>query len=145
MIGRNISSLLAASALVLGGGAALAQQGGRPLNVTLSGTAEVPGPGDPDGRGTARVRINLGKQQICYNLSVSNIVPATAAHIHEGSSTEAGPVVVTLTPPTRGSSNGCVAIERELAQRILRSPTNFYVNVHNEPFPKGAVRGQLGK
>jgi hypothetical protein len=72
-------------------------------------------------------------------------VPATAAHIHEGSSTEAGPVVVTLTAPTRGSSNGCVAIERELAQRILRSPTNFYVNVHNEPFPKGAVRGQLGK
>ena len=51
----------------------------------------------------------------------------------------AGPVVVTLLPPTNGTSSGCVTVTRELA----RDPAD-YVNVHNMPFPGGALRGQLG-
>jgi hypothetical protein len=30
------------------------------------------------------------------------------------------------------------------ALAINAIPTNFYVNIHNGPFPGGAVRGQLG-
>lgn len=118
--------------------------GGRPLSATLTGAAEVPGPGDPDGSGTARITVNPGKGEVCYELSVLNIAPAIAAHIHEAPVGVAGPIRVTLTPPTSGSSAGCVSVSRELAKEIIKDPSDYYVNVHNAPFPGGAVRGQLG-
>jgi hypothetical protein len=142
---KTMLSVAAASSLLLGAGAAFAQEGGRRFTTPLTGVAEVPGPGDPDGRGAAEIRVNPGRKQVCFTLRVSNIDPATGAHIHEGAPTEAGPVVVTLAPPAGGTSRGCVAVTRELALEIIRTPTNYYVNVHNAAFPKGAVRGQLGK
>jgi len=124
---------------------AAAQTGGRKLQTSLTGAAEVPGPGDPDGTGTAEITVNPGQNQVCYKLTVSNIAPATAAHIHEAPPTAAGPVVVTLGAPTSGMSSGCVTVTRELALEILKDPADYYVNVHNAPFPAGAVRGQLAK
>ena len=82
--------------------------------------------------------------QICFSLTVTNIAPATAAHIHEAPAGEAGPVVVGLTPPTGGSASGCVVVDRAQALAILQNPSAYYVNVHNAPFPAGALRGQLG-
>ena len=120
-------------------------EGGRKLTATLTGAAEVPGPGDTDGTGTAQITVNSGQNRICYKLRVSNIAPATAAHIHEAAPTAAGPVVVTLGAPTRGTSSGCVTVTRALALEILKDPGDYYVNVHNAAFPGGAVRGQLAK
>jgi hypothetical protein len=139
-------NLLIASTAALGliATTAIAQTGGRPFTATLTGEAEVPGPGDPDGIGTARITVNPGTGQICYRITVRNIEPATMAHIHEGSEDEAGPVRITLAPPTSGTSSGCVT-NREEARDILKDPSNYYVNVHNVPFRGGAVRGQLGK
>jgi hypothetical protein len=122
-----------------------AQAQGRPLATTLTGAAEVPGPGDPDGTGTATLTVNPGLDQICYELTVSGIAPATAAHIHKGAVTVAGPVVVPLAPPTGGTSSGCAEVTRELALAILNNPSDYYVNVHNADFPAGAIRGQLSK
>jgi hypothetical protein len=122
-----------------------AQAQGRPLATTLTGAAEVPGPGDPDGTGTAALTVNPGLSQICYELTVSGIAPATAAHIHKGAVTVAGPVVVPLAPPTGGTSSGCAEVTRELALAILNNPSDYYVNVHNADFPAGAIRGQLSK
>ena len=136
-----------AGALVLAF-AALAGGGGRSLTTTLTGAAEVPGPGDPDGSGTARITLKSGKRQVCFELTVANItLPATAAHIHVGSATEAGPVVVALIPPdATGSSSGCVAADRALIKAIRKHPENYYVNVHTLPlYGAGAVRGQLAK
>ena len=124
---------------------AAAQEGGRPYTVAMTGAAERPGPGDPDGSGTAEFRINAGQGRVCYTLSVSNIEPATAAHIHRAPPDAAGPVVVGLAAPTGGSSEGCADVERALAQELIRNPGAFYVNVHNAPFPGGAIRGQLGR
>jgi hypothetical protein len=120
-------------------------QGGRPLSATLTGPAEVPGPGDADGGGTAKITLNQGQGQVCFEITVSNIQAATAAHIHEAPAGQAGPVVVTLTAPASGSSKDCVAADQELIKRIRQNPENFYVNVHNAEFPDGAVRGQLSK
>ena len=40
--------------------------------------------GDPDGVGEAFITINLGRREVCWELSVSNVgLPATAAHIHQ--------------------------------------------------------------
>jgi hypothetical protein len=135
------------AALVLSVGA-LADDGGRPFTTTLTGAAEVPGPGDPDGSGTALLRLNPGLGQVCFELSVSGItLPATGAHIHVGTATEAGPVVVGLIPPdASGTSSGCVSAEADLIKAIMQNPENYYVNVHTVPlYAAGAVRGQLSK
>ena len=137
--------IAALAALAAGPAAAQQGEGGRPYTVAMTGAAERPGPGDPDGAGTATFRVNAGQSRVCYTLNVSNIDPATAAHIHRGGPEVAGPVVVGLTAPTDGSSEGCADVERALAQELIRNPGAFYVNVHNAAFPPGAVRGQLGR
>ena len=121
------------------------QQGGRPLITTLTGPAEVPGPGDPDGTGTATITLNPGKDQVCYELTVDKIGTATAAHIHEGAVDKAGPPIVMLTAPANGSSKDCAGLARDKIMDIVKNPAKYYVNVHNEEYPNGAVRGQLGK
>lgn len=118
---------------------------GKRFRVTLEGENEVPVTGDPDGTGTATIRINPGTGQLCYTLTVSGIEPANAAHIHEAPAGSAGPVIVGLGAPTSGSSSGCVAIDREEARDIITNPSDYYVNVHNVPYPGGALRGQLGR
>lgn len=118
--------------------------GGRPFEVALTGEAERPDPGDPDGSGTATLRVNPGQQRICYTLTVTGVDAPTAAHIHEAGPDAAGPVVVSLSAPSSGMSSGCVEAERALVVDIIRSPEDYYVNVHNATYPAGALRGQLG-
>lgn len=120
--------------------------GGRPLTAELTGAAEVPNPGDPDGSGSAHVTLNQGAGEVCFELTVSDIAPAVAAHIHVGAAGVPGPVVVGLSPPTEGSSSGCVTgVDPDLIKAIRQNPEAYYVNVHNAEFPGGAVRGQLSK
>jgi CHRD domain len=140
-----IALMLLVAAVAVAGTAGAVQAQGRTLSTTLTGAAEVPGPGDPDGSGTATLTVNPGFSEICYELTVSGIAPATAAHIHVGAVGVAGPVVVPLAPPTDGTSSGCVEVSRELALAILKSPSDYYVNVHNAEYPAGAVRGQLSR
>ena len=115
------------------------------LNATLSGAEEVPGPGDPDGSGSARITIDAQKGELCYELSAENIQTANAAHVHTGAAGAAGPPVVALEAPAQGTSKGCASAEAQVLQDIAQNPANFYVNVHNEEFPPGAIRGQLGR
>ena len=141
---KHFAAFAASAALIAG--AATAADGGRKLQTNLTGAAEVPGPGDADGTGTAQITVNSGQKQVCYKLSVANIAPATAAHIHEAAPTAAGPVKVSLgAPNASGTSSGCVTVTRALALEILKRPADYYVNVHNAAFPGGAVRGQLAK
>ena len=131
----------AASAAKLNG----AEHGGSPLSTTLTGAAEVPGPGDPDGSGTATITVNPGQEEVCWEITAEDItLPATAAHIHVGAADAFGDVVVTLSAPdASGSSSGCTTVDRELAVAILENPENYYVNVHTTDFGAGAIRGQL--
>ena len=116
------------------------------LDATLTGEQEVPGPGDPNGSGDAHV--NVSSKKVCYTILVEDIRRPTAAHIHEGRRGEAGPVVVELNTPTRVAdavyfSEGCERISRELSRDLRMNPTHYYVNVHNNRYPEGAIRGQL--
>jgi hypothetical protein len=114
------------------------------LSVTMTGTQEAPGPGDPDGTGTAEVRVDPQQGQVCWNLYARQIDPATGAHIHRGAAGTAGPPVVTLTTPdAAGRSEGCAPVEAALAREMVLRGHAFYVNVHSAPFPNGAIRGQL--
>ena len=122
-----------------------ADDGGRKLSTVLSGSVEVPGPGDLDGSGSFVAEVNPGQGSICYRLQAHAIVTATGAHIHRAPVGSAGPVVVPLSTPANGSAEACAEISRELAMQLIQNPQDFYVNVHNSEFPAGAIRGQLQK
>ncbi|MCF6522710.1 CHRD domain-containing protein [Streptomyces sp. JJ36] len=121
----------------------------------LDGAQEVPEEGDPDGRG--RFRYVIKGDLLCYTLRVRRIETPTAAHIHFGPRGEAGPVAVTLRTPRVGVKvSDCIRARHDQnprnAARVLtfwelqgikQDAFFFYVNVHNEEFPAGAIRGQL--
>jgi hypothetical protein len=115
------------------------------LTATLSGPAEVPGPGAEQGKGSAEVTLDADKGQVCTMLMASGTDAPTMAHIHKGEAGVAGGVVVPLTAPTNGMSQGCSAVAADVIGAIAANPQNYYVNVHSAAFPKGAIRGQLGK
>ena len=143
---RRITIALASLALLLLAFATPATAGGRPYTIQLTGANEVastgiPNQGDPDGSGIARLRINPGQGEVCWAIEVSGVETIMMAHIHVGASTTTGPVVVPLNP----YAGGCVAVERELALALITNPGGYYVNVHNEPYPAGALRGQLSR
>jgi hypothetical protein len=108
------------------------------LHANLTGGAETP-KGDPDGRGTAEIKIT--GRQVCWELTVSKIGKPNASHIHKGKAGIAGPVVVPLGATYK--AKGCTRTTAAMASAIRAKPTTFYVNVHNVKYPGGAVRGQL--
>jgi len=123
---------------------------GRPLSATLTGAAEVPGPGDADASGTALVTLNEGQGEVCFSLDWAGIDgTVTAAHIHAAPAGVAGPVVVSLLAGAfagTGSASGCSSgVSEELIKAIRHDPAGYYVNIHSTVFPAGAVRGQLSK
>ena len=124
--------------LLLITGAALAADGGARRVTTLSGAEEVP-PADPDGSGFARISLNYGQGQVCWEVSYQGIAAPVAAHIHSAPAGVNGPVVVPLNP----INFGCVTVENGLIKAIIQNPELYYVNVHNADFPGGALRGQL--
>lgn len=130
---------------VLGAGLGASDTGGRPFMVALSGAEEVPGPGDPDGSGTAFLTFNPGLGEVCWELTAANIDPAMAAHIHRAPAGTAGSIVVPLSPPVSGMSSGCAQVDQQLILEIIQHPEEFYVNVHSPVYPAGAIRGQLGR
>jgi hypothetical protein len=137
----KILTLAAAAALVLAPAAAFAQA--VTLSATLTGTSG-PTPGDPDGSGTASVKID--GTQVCYDVQVKGIGPATMAHIHKGAADANGPVVVPFkAPDASGKVAACATASADVAAAIAADPGGYYVNVHNADYPGGAVRGQLGR
>jgi hypothetical protein len=114
------------------------------LYVSMTGLQVTPGPGDPDGNGTVEFRVVPRRGSICWNLYARAIGPATAAHIHRGAAGVNGPPVLALTTPdANGRSQGCATVDPNLAREIGTAPQDFYVSVHNEALPQGAIRGQL--
>ncbi|MDQ3661690.1 MAG: CHRD domain-containing protein [Actinomycetota bacterium] len=118
-----------------------------PRNATLSGAAEVPGPGDPNGSGRARLKLYPAKGKICYRVAWSRIQNPAAGHIHKGTADVAGPVKVTLFDRVIRNNDYYRACAKGLAKRLVRKikqhPKRWYVNLHNETYPEGAIRGQL--
>jgi CHRD domain-containing protein len=104
------------------------------------------GSSEPNAKGTAVVRIRKDAGLVCYRLHAESItLPATAAHIHRGAAGVNGPVVVPFTAPAaNGNSSGCATASAALIDEIIATPAGFYVNVHTQEHPAGAIRVQLG-
>ena len=147
------NSALGAALLALLVAPALGQEAAAPLAApaatsgklvaVLLGELELGDEGDPDGKGSATINIDGGK--LCYEVEYHRLAPVTMAHIHAGAAGKAGDPVVTLKLDPDENIKGCTAVAPELAAALLAEPGNYYVNVHTNELPKGAIRGQLGK
>ncbi len=135
--------VLACAGLGLAGCETVADAVEKGVIASLTGSQEVPGPGDPDGSGSAEFTSVDSTDNVCFDIKVRNIEPATAAHVHRGATGVAGPPVITLQAPTDGESKGCISVPGALADEIEANPAAFYVNIHNARYPDGAIRGQL--
>jgi hypothetical protein len=126
------------AALVVAAGATAGGLKSNSLHATLLGKSETP-KGDPDGRGTAEVKITGRK--VCWEIKVSRVQTIVAAHIHKGAPGVAGPVVVPFGKIFK--AKGCTTTTAAIAAAIEKKPAAYYVNVHNAKYPGGALRGQL--
>jgi TRAP-type C4-dicarboxylate transport system substrate-binding protein len=111
------------------------------FTVKMTGAAETP-KGDSNGRGTAKVTLNTSTGRVCFKLTWSGIGNPVAAHIHKGKKGVAGAVVIPFFGGTAKHS-GCVKASKSLVAKIVKSPAGYYVNVHTQAFPAGAIRAQL--
>ncbi len=152
---RVIAALAAVGLTALAVGVAIGAQSETSQNElragfgVLDGKAEIGndgqrGAGDGNGRGSFS-GIFKG-DTLCYGLTVANIGKPIAAHIHRGVRGENGDPVVTLKNPRRGgkgAASQCIDVAGGVADDIKSNPSGFYVNVHTEKFPSGAIRGQV--
>jgi CHRD domain-containing protein len=115
--------------------------------------------------GTATITLNTTRDSAGNVTSASAIFAVTlggfpagstinVAHIHEGASTCACPVVVntTLAAGQVTISNNLASFTRDnipvqaaVAQRMIANPGGFYFNVHSTLNPGGVARGTLVK
>jgi len=117
------------------------------FRVSMQGGRESPAPGDPDGAGLAIVTID--GTTVRYWLWANGIDAPNAAHVHIGRAGESGSVRIDLAPTFQAAvgggfvATGSVIGDAATLQSIAKNPAGFYVNIHNSPFPGGALRGQL--
>jgi hypothetical protein len=117
------------------------------LGAVLTGSQEVP-PNSIAGFGNATVDVNRATNEVTVTITVANLgSPINNFHIHEAPPGINGPVVVNLIGLggtfVNGTMHGTFAVDPAVADRMLRNPRDFYVNVHTVALPGGAVRGQL--
>ena len=118
------------------------------FELLMTGDLEIPGPGDPDGLATGTLFLDDITGELSWNFEFSDIEEPTAMHIHgpEGSVGNAAPVFIGLGVETMGGPgtliDSIIAPLSDISD-VLNNPTDFYVNIHNDDFPPGAVRGQL--
>ena len=149
-MGKRIAALVTALLIAaVAAGAAVAGDGGRPLSTPLTGAEEFPGPGDANATGQAGLRLNQGRERICFDVSWADVDGTVfAGHIHVGPPGVAGPIVVGLFDGAfagTDATSGCQHVDAATVKAIRKDPDAYYVNVHSLPgFAGGAVRGQLG-
>ena len=111
------------------------------INLLLSGAKEVP-PTASAATGTGVVTIDPVSRQFTATATTTGIA-GTAAHIHEGATTDSGPVVFPMTETPAGSGVWKVSGQLTEAQMIALLAERYYINVHSAAFPGGEIRGQI--
>jgi hypothetical protein len=139
---RNFFGVLLAVSLLAG--VAKAQTFG----AVLTGSQERPTPTTTAGWGNATFTIDPSHTSMTVTITVANLnSPVTSAHIHEKTTgSETGSVVESFIGAlsfANGTLTGTVPMDPAVAARIIAKPSNFYVDVHTQEFPNGAIRGEI--
>jgi hypothetical protein len=125
------------------------------LSATLSGSQEVP-PVASAGSGSALITPSADLGSLTFDLSTSNLLNTTAAHIHIGPAGVDGPIIfnLILTPNFATASGTLTAADlvpqpaqgintfADAVRAVLSGQT--YVNVHTVANAGGEIRGQVG-
>ena len=114
---------------------------------TLKGTNVFPGPGDPDGSGSALLEVKPRARKVIFHVEFENLVGAAGIFIHKGHKGRNGPVKVVLLNGTIDKPSPQQDLASDEKRRVLRDmlahPRRYYLEIENTQFPSGAVRGQL--
>jgi CHRD domain len=127
------------------GSSTSASRSSAPLHVyrvRLTGKAQIP-KGAASGTGYAIIAIHPASV-VCWRFAhLHGFFNATVAQIHAGGTGTTGRVLQYLSTGPRLHHQGCVKTSAAAVTAISRDPSKFYVNVHSQLYPAGAVRGQL--
>jgi hypothetical protein len=111
----------------------------------MTGAQVVPGPGDPDGYGSARLPNASDEGQICWNINTELIdVPLTGALIQAGSAGQVGQVqLILFDNEYNPDPSGCKFADNQLLRDLNQKSREFYLQINNVFYPSGGIRGQL--
>ena len=143
-VGRRVGAVAVSAALVASlsvatlGASATSAVGHEAAAARLE--AHLKPSGDPNGFGEAKFRMLKAKRKVCADVEWKRIAQPTAAHIHRKSNDS---VVVDLSGSVTGGRHCARRVPRKLIGRMLAHPRRFYFNVHNTPYPAGAIKGTL--
>lgn len=135
-----------AAALILSTSALPALSLGLAINANLNGNNVIPGPGDSDGSGYVVLALKAAIGEVCGFVSIDGVDQTNiVVRVHKAESGQVGPNLFDLASTSDGSSFACVKhIGPTIINDMKDHPSAYYVNVHNDEFPNGALRGQFG-
>ncbi len=124
------------------------------FTVALSEVNPVTGiaSGDPDATGTAVLKFYPQRELLCYKIKLSGLQAPTEpgpgvgnAHIHRIAD---GSIAVDLETEFLQAgefyiATGCVSVSAAQIADIIEDPSAYYLNIHNAPYPGGALFGTL--
>lgn len=141
----TLIALALTTGVLIAVGSAVAASGGasKATTVHMTGLQEVP-KGSPTGSGAFQYQLLPNRGLLCFSLTWSNIGTPTASHIHEAPKGKSGNVVIVLFGHPPVGHSGCRKAPKSLIIAIGKAPGAYYVNVHTQKYPDGAIRGQLG-
>jgi hypothetical protein len=109
--------------------------------------------GDPDGSAIGTLLLDSGTGGTTgfavFNLTLANLAtPFSLHHIHTGVAGVNGSPIIDFGAPESIRSGNTLAgtisgLSSASINTVLANPSGFYYNLHNTPFPSGAVRDQL--
>jgi hypothetical protein len=153
----SIFSGLALAVLIGCGSSSTPTAQAKTFNVTLTAANETPpctGAG-ANATGSGTITISADNTSISVNVTYSGLSgPATAAHIHSGTTTAAGPVVLPFSPPLDSPFSATLTATDYVAAAgapadfptfvtALRAGGAGYVNFHTTACKPGEIRAEL--
>ncbi|GAA2134467.1 CHRD domain-containing protein [Nocardioides bigeumensis] len=141
---RRTHTTLVATALLLGATALSGPAGASTADAAAPVTrmADLKASGDADGSGHAMFTLNKAKKRVCADVTWAGIAKPNAAHIHKVSD---GSIFIDLSGSVTGGKKCTTGVSKNKIQKLIDRPGRYYFNVHNGPYPAGAIQGTLRK
>lgn len=128
---------IAVAALYMGASA----QSGSVLSANLYSEDVVGGGAGEEAYGDFNAYAEPAAQSLCYYLEAEGVGEVTSAHVHSGKRGENGRELVALQMSAMDET--CTGVSGETIDAMIARPAEYYVDVHTDAYPRGALRGQL--